>query len=147
MSIGYFVDKEQPPSDEQLRAALATQFTLWDNLQEFILEKYGLSGEMSFGGKKYGWNLWYRKSGKSLTSLYPQEGYLVAQIVLGRDQAEQALQLELGKDVRQALEAAPQLHDGRWLFLPVRNHQDVEDVKQLLLVKKRPQRRKGVINP
>jgi len=39
--------------------------------------------EFSFGGKNYGWNIWYRKSGKSLVSLYPQEKSIVAQVVLG----------------------------------------------------------------
>jgi hypothetical protein len=40
------------------------------------------------------------------------------------------------------LQTAPQLHDGRWLFIPVRSDQDAADVQQLLLVKKHPPRRK-----
>jgi hypothetical protein len=142
MSIGHFVNPDQPPSEEELRQALGAQFLLWEQLQQFIQETYQMAGEMSFGGKKYGWNLWYRKSGKSLVSLYPQAGYLVAQVVLGKEQAEQALQVELGENVRNLLETAPQLHDGRWLFVPVRSSRDAEDVQQLLLVKRRPARRR-----
>lgn len=143
MSIGLFIDKDHPPSDEELRETMSTSYALWENLRAFILETYDLPGEMSFGGKKYGWNLWVRKSGKSLVSLYPQDGYLVAQIVLGREQAEQALQLELGENVGGVLRSATQLHDGRWLFIPVRTEQDAADVQALLLVKKRPPRRKS----
>ncbi len=143
MSVGCFLDKDHSPSEEEVRSALGVQYPLWEQLQQFMLDTYQMTVELSFGGKKYGWNLWYRKSGKSLVSLYPQEGYLVAQVVLGKDQVEQAFQLELGENVRNVLETTPQLHDGRWLFIPVRTSQDAGDVQQLLLVKKRPSRRKA----
>ena len=143
MSIGYFVDKDHPPSEEEVRSAIGAQYPLWEELRQFMLDTYQMTVELSFGGKKYGWNLWYRKSGKSLVSLYPQQGYLVAQVVLGNEQAEQALQLELGESVRNILETTPQLHDGRWLFIPVHTSQDAADVQQLLLVKKRPAQRKA----
>ncbi|MEW5871210.1 MAG: DUF3788 domain-containing protein [Chloroflexota bacterium] len=141
MSVGCFVEKDHPPAEAELRAALGGQFALWEQLRQFILDTYQMPGEMSFGGKKYGWNLWYRKSGKSLVSLYPQQEHLVAQVVLGNAQVEQALQLELGENVGRLLRETPQLHDGRWLFIPVRTAQDAADVQQLLLVKKRPPRR------
>jgi len=143
MSVGCFLDKDHSPSEEEVRSALGVQYPLWEQLQQFMLDTYQMTVELSFGGKKYGWNLWYRKSGKSLVSLYPQEGYLVAQVVLGKDQVEQAFQLELGENVRNVLETTPQLHDGCWLFIPVRTSQDAGDVQQLLLVKKRPSRRKA----
>ena len=143
MSVGCFIEKDHPPSEEELRAALGIQYVLWEQLQQFILDTYQLPGEISFGGKKYGWNLWYRKSGKSLVSLYPQQDYLVAQVVLGKDQVEQVLQLELGEDVGRLLRETPQLHDGCWLFIPVRSSQDAADVQRLLLVKKRPPRHKA----
>ena len=66
-------------------------------MTRFLAEAYPeIPPELSYGGKKYGWNLWYRKSGKSLLSLYPQEGYFVAQIVLGNAQVEQALAVGAG---------------------------------------------------
>jgi len=140
MPIGYFLDKTQPPTQEDLQAAMGSVYPLWERLLRFIETNYKLPGEMSYGGKNYGWNLWYRKSGKSLLSLYPQEGYVVAQIVLGNAQVAQALALELGETVGTLLRETPQFHDGRWLFIPVRTAQDAEDVKQLLQVKRRPKR-------
>jgi hypothetical protein len=143
MSMGCFLEKDHSPSEEEVRSALGAQYVLWEQLRQFMLDTYQMTVEMSFGGRKYGWNLWYRKSGKSLVSLYPQQGYLVAQIVLGREEAERAAQLALGENVSHMLDSTPQLHDGRWLFIPVRSRQDVEDVQQLLLIKKRPARRKA----
>ncbi len=142
MSIGVFSDKEHQPTPQEISHALGSKQPLWARLTQFISDHYQMPGELSFGGKKYGWNVWYRKSGKTLVSLYPQQEYFVAQIVLGKDQAEQALNLKLGGNVQQVIQKAPQLHDGRWLFIQVRNEQDVQDVEQLLQIKKRTRRQK-----
>lgn len=138
MSVGLFVEKDHPPSSQEMLRALGPAGSLWEKLVQFITDNYQIPGEFSFGGKKYGWNLWVRKSGKTLTSLYPHQDHFIAQVVLGKDQAEQALQLDLGQNVRQVLEGAPQLHDGRWLFIPVHSEEDEQDVEQLLRIKKRP---------
>ncbi|MBN1135172.1 MAG: DUF3788 domain-containing protein [Anaerolineae bacterium] len=138
MAVGFFLDKDQQPSLDELLAAMGSAAPLWDRLVQFIADTYQMPGEWSFGGKKYGWNLWYRKSGKSLTSLYPQQGHLVAQVVLGREEGERALALSLGDHVGGMLRGTPLLHDGRWLFIPVTTETDAADVEQLLLVKRRP---------
>jgi len=141
MTVGFFLDKDHEPSAGELLVALGASGPLWERLVRFIADTYQMSGEWSYGGKKYGWNLWYRKGGKSLTSLFPQEGYLVAQVVLGREEGERALALSLGNHVGQMLRDAPLLHDGRWLFIPVTSETDTADVEQLLLVKRRPARK------
>lgn len=143
MSIGCFCDKTHPPSTEELRSALGPALPLWLELVQFIETNYQMSGELSYGGKNYGWNLWYRKSGKSLVTLYPQENCFVAQVVLGSKQVEAALELELGEVVGRMVKEVPLLHDGKWLFIPVNSEQEVRDVERLLLVKKRPARRPG----
>lgn len=138
MPIGYFLDKTLQPTEDDLQAAMGSVFPLWQRLLRFIETNYKLPGEMSYGGKNYGWNLWYRKSGKSLTSLYPQQGGFVAQVVLGRDQAGKVATLELGEKVRKLVDETQQLHDGKWLFIPVTDEADVMDVEKLLLLKHRP---------
>jgi Protein of unknown function (DUF3788) len=138
MPIGTFLDKEKPPTPEDLQAALGSVYPLWDRLLRFIETNYQIPGVLSYGGKKYGWNLWYRKSGKTLTTLYPQQDGFVAQVVLGREQAEKTAALELGEKVRRLVTETPQLHDGTWLFIPVTEETDVLDVERLLLLKRRP---------
>ena len=138
MPIGVFSDKDQKPSSRQISQILGARKPVWDRLLKFIASNYQIPPDLSYGGKNYGWNLWYRKNGKTLVSLYPQDGHLVAQVVLGSPQAEEALRLKLGKNVRQAIDSAPQLHDGRWLFIRVRSERDAKDVEALLQIKKRP---------
>jgi hypothetical protein len=142
MSIGIFTEKERAPAPEQIRKALGDTYPLWERLVRFIESTYDLPGVLSFGGKKYGWNLWYRKSGKSLASLYPAQDGFTVQIVLGREQVEKVAGLALGEHVRTIFENTPQLHDGRWLFIPVQGERDVQDIEQVLLAKRRPARKK-----
>ncbi len=138
MAIGLFVEKEYQPTESAVLEALGSRRPLWEELTQFIADNYPIPGEWNFGGKNYGWNLWYRKSGKTLLTLFPQQDYFVAQIVLGKDQVEQALELKLGKNVGTVLTETPQLHDGRWLFIKVKTGKDVKDIEQLLQVKRRP---------
>ncbi len=142
MAIGCFIDKTHLPTPEELQTALGVAFPFWERLLGFISVNYDMPPELSYGGKNYGWNLWYRKSGKALVSLYPQQDRFTAQVVLGKEQVEKAMGLELGEKVGKMLREMPQFHDGKWLFIPVASKQDVQDVEQLLLVKKRAARKK-----
>ncbi len=141
MTIGLFIDKEYQPTETAVLEALGARRPLWEELTQYIADNYPIPGEWNFGGKNYGWNLWYRKSGKTLLTLFPQQGYFVAQVVLGENQVEQALELKLGKNVGTVLAETPQLHDGRWLFIKVKTVKDVKDIEQLLQVKRRPRPR------
>ncbi len=141
MSVGYFLDKTHPPSGEELKEALGPAVPLWEELVQFIAQTYQMTVDFSFGGKNYGWNLWYRKSGKALISLYPQKGCFIAQVVLGKTEVEKAMALPVGEKVGRLLRDTPQLHDGKWLFIPASDPVDVEDIYQLLLIKKRPSKK------
>jgi hypothetical protein len=141
MSVGYFLDKTHPPSSEELKAALGPAFPLWEELVQFIAQTYQVAVDFSYGGKSYGWNLWYRKSGKALISLYPQKDGFIAQVVLGKAEVEKAMALPLGEKVQRLLRDTPQLHDGKWLFIPASGPVDVEDIHQLLLIKRRPSKK------
>ena len=139
MTVGSLLEKDHPPTWQEIEQTLGAAWGAWDRLTRYLAETYPeVPPELSYGGKKYGWNLWYRKSGKSLLSLFPNEGYFVAQIVLGSAQVEQALSLELGENVGSLLRQTPQLHDGRWLYIHASTEQDVADIQQLLRLKRRP---------
>ena len=138
MSISVFSDKNHPPTQDDVLAELGSQQPLWERLSQFIAKSYQIPGDFTFGGKNYGWNIWYRKGGRTLASLYPQHESFVIQIVLGKAEVEKALGLSLGDHVGKMLRETPQLHDGCWLFIPIQSEKDVEDVEGLLQVKRRP---------
>ncbi len=139
MTESCFTDPKHQPNPEEIRLALGSCFPLWERLITFIEKSYRIEGTWSiWGPAKSGWNLRYRRNGKSLTALHPQQERIIAQIVLGKAQADRALQLELGEKISRMLQEAPQLRDGRWLFIPVTRESDAKDVEKLLLAKMRP---------
>jgi hypothetical protein len=137
--MGNCTERRHDPSAEEVRLVLGPAYPLWERLTRFIEADRGSAGEWStWGPANFGWGLRYRSRGKALAALYPQEGWIIAQIVLGKAQAERALGLELGGQASRVLREAPQLRDGRWHSIPVRDELDAGDVEQLLLVKMLP---------
>jgi hypothetical protein len=143
MSEAPFTDENRAPTEEELGAALGRSPAAWRRLREFLSESYGLDGEWMYYGRKYGWVVRYRKGGRALTTLSPYKGSFTAQIVLGRADYEAAREAELGAGTREMMAAAHAYHDGRWLFPKVKSLKDLADVTTLLLVKRKPARKKG----
>jgi len=108
---------------------------LWQNLTKFIANNYQARGEFKSYGKNYGWAVRYRKGGKALVSLYPGKESFTAQIVLGQKGAKEALNLQLGRNVRKTIQEAREFPEGRWLFIKVGSDQDLQDVQELMAVK------------
>jgi hypothetical protein len=138
MTVGIFLDRKHRPSGKEIRIATGKRYPLYKLLVDFMKRNYQLKGDLSYGGKNYGWNLWFRRSGKTLLNLFPQKGYLVAQVVLGKEQIEKASALKLGRNVAEVFSKAPQYFDGRWLYAPVKTKRDVEDIQALVMLKRKP---------
>ena len=138
MSIGIFLDKEHRPTQKEIERALGKRYVLYKALIDFMQRCYQLGGELSYGGKNYGWNLWFRRSGKTLLNLFPQDGFCIAQVVLGKEQIEKARSLKLGKRVAEVFSNASQFHDGRWLYAPVKTAKDAKDIQELVALKRKP---------
>jgi len=134
MRISHFTDRKHQPSADEIRLTLGARYPLWERVVRLVETDDRVSGEWTTWGG--GWNIRYRRGGKSLVALYPQQGGFVAQVVLGKAQSEQALALDLGDEVGKMLRERPQLRDGKWLYIPVLTTADVEDVEQLIELKR-----------
>ena len=140
MDYERMLDKAHRPTEAEILETIGDA-AAWLDLRQYIEACYGdWTPELKFFAKRYGWTVRYRKSGKTLCSLFPENGAFSTLIVLGKKEAEKALAMgdELGPDARAVLEGTEQLHDGRWLWIRVRNTDDAEDVKLLLRAKRRP---------
>lgn len=114
----------------------------WVELRRFLEENYGITPEMMFGGAKHGWEVRYRKSGKTLVTLTPEKGAVRVLIVLGKQESEKALSMrkELSAKMYKLIEDTKQLHDGRWLWIRLYATKDADDVKKLLPIKRKPKK-------
>ena len=143
------IDKDAQPSDADMVNVIGSPLAeAWTELRRFVVETYEIVPFLQYGGKRYGWNLQHRKGGRPLCEMYPECDSFTALVVLGKKELEEALarQKSFGPTVRQALRDTPRFHDGCWLYLRVTDpktcQRDVQDIEQLILIKKKPPRKK-----
>jgi hypothetical protein len=113
MAVGTFVEKQHQPTMREIFGSIGSKKELWDSLELFVAENYRTKRDFAFYGKNYGWAVRFRKAGKALLSMYPEEGSFSVQIVLGETPAEKASSLKLGRNVRTMLEKAHEFPEGR----------------------------------
>jgi len=113
----------------------------WKELTDFLRDNYDINPEMLFD-RKQGWDVRYRKSGKTLVTLTPEKGAVRILMVLGREESAKALsmQKDLSPKMFKLIENTKQLHDGRWLWIRMFEARDAEDLKRLLPLKRRPRK-------
>ncbi|HNS45179.1 MAG TPA: DUF3788 domain-containing protein [Alphaproteobacteria bacterium] len=143
------IDKNAPPSDAEMVTVIGPPLAEgWTELRRFLAETYEIEPLLQYGGPRYGWNLQHRKGGRPLCEMYPENGAFTALVILGKKELEQALEKRetFGALVQQALVNTPRYHDGCWMYLRVSDpqtcQQDVQDIEQLVLMKKKPPRKK-----
>ena len=144
------MDRTTQPTEAEMAAAIGEPFAgAWGALRRFLAETYAIPPVFNSGGQRYGWNLQYRLGGRPLCELYPEYGSFTALVILGKAELEQALaRLEtFGATVQRALVETPRYHDGCWMYIrvaePATCAQDGQDIEQLILIKKKPPRKKA----
>lgn len=141
-------DANRTPSAKTLSAWIGTaNYKRWTRLVQYIEKTYPgvFVPEWLFGGKKYGWEMRFKKS-KSFCTLIPERNRLTVQIVFGGPERAkiESIVNDLTPGVRKAYQQATTFHDGRWLFLRVDRDELLHDIQILLGVKRRiPGPKKG----
>ncbi|HSI99554.1 MAG TPA: DUF3788 family protein [Patescibacteria group bacterium] len=130
-----FRDRDHSPSDHELRAALGEAAARWANLARTLTDELGAKPAWRWDGPRSGWCLPFRRAGRPFVTLTPRTGGFDALVVLGAAEAAVAGALPMGEATREAFADSPQLHDGRWLFLPIASDADEGDLLRLLTVK------------
>ena len=135
------LDKDHKPSEEEILEYLGGKAgEAWADIVSFLRTSYDFSPELDYGGAKYGWSIRYRKSGKSLCTLYPEGGAFTILIVLGKKEAKQVEEHINEFSIRfvDSFRSAKQFHDGRWLWIRILDNSGVEDIRRLLIMKRKP---------
>lgn len=129
------------PTEKDFLALIGPGAGLWTELRAWLAENYGgHRPELSVGKKEHDWTIRYRRSGKTLVTLMPEEGGFCALVVLGKDEVEKTHQAKLNGSVRQVFKKSKQYHDGRWLWIRPKIKSDLASVKVLLAVKRQPRK-------
>lgn len=136
-------DQNHSPSEAEVEEWVGKEaFRYWKQVTDRIEERYPgiFVPEWLFGGRKHGWSLRYKKS-KSFCTLIPEKNRFSLVIVLGTKEREkvEAIRDGLQPDTRTKYDRAATYHDGKWLLLSINSNKIIEDVMQMLAVKRKPQ--------
>ena len=132
--------KSLEPTLEQIEQFIASP--LWNGLCDWAESAYTIAPkvEHSTCSGAPGWNVKYKKSGRSLCTLYPDRGQFTALISIGTKEAPEAeLLLPTCSDYIRELFARTQTFNGaRWLMIRVSDARVLEDVKKFIRLRVAP---------
>ncbi len=136
MALSVFVDKSNPPKDQDLLEALGETKQLWDQLKSYVKEIFpDIAEDWKHYGKNSGWTMKLLKKKRNLFFSYPGSGQFVVVFVFG-DKAVQAIeQSSIPRHIFDTLNQARKYAEGRGLQVPVQNRNDIELVMQLITIK------------
>lgn len=84
-----------------------------------------------------GWNIKYKKGSKSLCVLYIRRGWFTAMVTLGAKQVAglETLLPTFSAAFRRLYETTPLFNGGKWMTVDVKEPEQLEEVKRLILMK------------
>lgn len=135
-------NQSNQPSLDSINAFINNE--LWYKLCLFIEATYSLSPKLEYSkcSMQKGWNLKYKKGGKSLCTLYPMKDYFIALVVIGeKELIESELMLPTLSDyVQRLFSETPFSLGGKWLMIEVRENAVLENVLKLIQLRVKPKK-------
>ena len=101
---------DRAPSLEEVAAFVKNG--LWAKARGEIEHSFHVTPRMEYSGctGQKGWNIKYKKAGRSLCTLYPMDGFFISLVVIGRREEEHTMQQvlpSLGEETRALYERTP----------------------------------------
>lgn len=128
-----------PPTWEQVTEYIGSP--LWAEFNERIQSAYQIKPCMEYSrcSMQAGWNIKYKKGGKSLCTIYPMQGYFIALVVVGSHELTEAefLMPQCSDYVQTVFKNTKTGNGQKWLMLDVRDRGIMDDVFRLINLRKR----------
>ncbi|SHE59297.1 DUF3788 domain-containing protein [Alkalibacter saccharofermentans] len=138
-------DSDNVPDIEDIRRFIGDKAGLWDDLTDYLRDTYKVRPDFDYSrcSAQPGWNIKYKRSGKSLCTIYPMDGYFIALVVVGnkeeetvKDHCNEGLFTPYVSELYKATGFSAM---GKWLMIKVTNREILEDVKKLVGIRIKPQ--------
>lgn len=116
------------------------QTPLFEQLRNHVEAEYQSKPVLEYSrcSMQRGWNVKYKKAGRTLCTLYPMKGYYIALIVIGeRERIETELMLPFCTEYFQQLYQETKTGMGqKWLMIDVTDEAVLEDVMQCIAIRR-----------
>jgi len=133
--------KDNEPSESQIRDFVNT--TLWDDLDNHLRQEYNVKPKIAYSGCSMdngmwkGWNIKYQKSGKSLCTVYPKQGYIQALVPVSFQNLDEVeLMLSIFTEYTQNLfNHSATYRNGKSLAFMVEDEAVLHDMKNIIALR------------
>lgn len=134
------IHERKIPTERDILSLVGKKADLWEKLRDYLASHYPHTPEFSMGKKEHDWTFRYRLGGKTLVTLSPEENGFCVLVVLGKDEVERVTKEKnlLSSKVREIFETSKQFHDGRWLWMRPKTKAELESIKKILAIKRKP---------
>jgi len=134
---------DRSPTREDLKTLLGPDtFDLWHSICSLVERYYDMDTQWNSGGKAGTYEYKYRRGGKTLCALYAKEAGLGFLIIFGKAERArfEADRAHFTAKIQEMYDTARTYHDGKWLMIEPEDISVLEDIKRLLLIKRKPNR-------
>lgn len=113
------------------------------NFVDEITSLYDMDQTWNNDGKKWTYEYKFKKNGKTLCAFYFKEDVLGFMIIFGNDERLKVEEIRKGlsSDVLKTYDNAQIFHDGKWVMFNITDYSIIEDLKKLLYIKRKPNRK------
>ncbi|WP_394922619.1 DUF3788 domain-containing protein [uncultured Robinsoniella sp.] len=125
--------KTTVPTFNQIGAYI--QNPLWNKLHACLTQKYAAIPKIEYSCCSLrGWNIKYKKKGKTLCTIYPQEGWFKILVIASeRQQVELEFFIQTCcPNIQKAYENTKFFNGGKWLFLDISDSEILKDLLELI---------------
>ncbi len=118
----------------------------WDKFCDYMINEYEIKPIFEYSKCSWapGWNVKFKKSGKTLCTLYPKEGFFTVLVVIGENEKERFEELlpTLTTDLQDLYHNTKEGMGQRWLMIDLEDEDKrVEDVKNMIAIRRNTGRR------
>lgn len=134
----------ETPSSSAVKELIGSDKSkIWDNLTASIEELYDTDRIWNKGFGDWIYEYKYRRGGKTLCAFYAKQDIANILIILGKAEREKfELQREkFSEQILSIYNESQTYHDGKWLWIPIDEKLSIEDILNMLKIKRRPNRK------
>ncbi|MGC7872323.1 DUF3788 domain-containing protein [Desulfosporosinus sp. SYSU MS00001] len=131
---------ERIPTQEELVVLLGSDvYEVWQKICDFVNENYDMNSQWNNGGKGGLYEYKFRKSSKTLCTLYAKEKSFGFMVIYGKNEREkfETERQNFSDNIQSLYDKAQTYHDGKWIMVNVLDDNPLEDIKNMLKIKKK----------
>ncbi len=115
----------------------------WDELTVAIDLLYDVDRLWNKGFGHWEIEYKYRRGGKTLCTFYAKKNVANLLITMGKAEREkfEKLEIPISKSLKDIYQRTETLHDGKWLWIPIDDQLEIEEIISMLKIKRRPNRK------